>query len=152
MLKKILFLIPALLLASLPVAGSGLAEQAYRFELDNGLRVLMVQRPWAPVIHCHLMFDVGGIDEPPGLGGIAHMVEHMAFKGTSILGSLNPFREHELLDRVEEAADAYFDALQSGAPQEEIDRRHAEFLRAREEAQGVAQPNILDQLMGSQGR
>ena len=53
------------------------------------------------------------------------MVEHMAFKGTSILGSLNPFREHELLDRVEEAADAYFDALQSGAPQEEIDRRHA---------------------------
>ncbi|NLW09102.1 MAG: insulinase family protein, partial [Firmicutes bacterium] len=151
MLKKILFLIPALLLASLPVAGSGLAEQAYRFELDNGLRVLMVQRPWAPVIHCHLMFDVGGIDEPPGLGGIAHMVEHMAFKGTSILGSLNPFREHELLDRVEEAADAYFDALQSGAPQEEIDRRHAEFLRAREEAQGVAQPNILDQLMGSQG-
>lgn len=151
MLKKILFLIPALLLASLPVAGSGLAEQAYRFELENGLRVLMVQRPWAPVIHCHLMFDVGGIDEPPGLGGIAHMVEHMAFKGTSILGSLNPFREHELLGRVEEAADAYFDALQSGAPQEEIDRRHAEFLRAREEAQGVAQPNILDQLMGSQG-
>ena len=87
----------------------------------------------------------------PGLGGIAHMVEHMAFKGTSILGSLDPFREQKLLAQVEEAGDAYFDALQSGAPQEEIDRRHAEFLRAREEAQGVVQPNILSQLMGAQG-
>ena len=57
------------------------------------------------------------------------MVEHMAFKGTSILGSLDPFREQKLLAQVEEAGDAYFDALQSGAPQEEIDRRHAEFLR-----------------------
>lgn len=149
--KMLLFLIPAVLLVSLTVAGSGLAEQAYRFELDNGLRVLVVKRPWAPVIHCHLMFDVGGIDEPPGLGGIAHMVEHMAFKGTSILGSLDPFREQKLLAQVEEAGDAYFDALQSGAPQEEIDRRHAEFLRAREEAQGVVQPNILSQLMGAQG-
>ena len=133
--KMLLFLIPAVLLVSLTVAGSGLAEQAYRFELDNGLRVLVVKRPWAPVIHCHLMFDVGGIDEPPGLGGIAHMVEHMAFKGTSILGSLDPFREQKLLAQVEEAADAYFAALQSGAPQEEIDRRYTEFLRAREEAQ-----------------
>ena len=62
--KMLLFLIPAVLLVSLTVAGSGLAEQAYRFELDNGLRVLVVKRPWAPVIHCHLMFDVGGIDEP----------------------------------------------------------------------------------------
>ena len=139
--KTLLFFVPIVLLACLPVtAGSGLAEQTYQFELDNGLRVIMVKRPWAPVVHCHLMFDVGGIDEPPGLGGIAHMVEHMAFKGTSILGSLDPFREQKLLAQVEEAADAYFAALQSGAPQEEIDRRHAEFLRARQEAQGVVQP------------
>ena len=149
--KMLLFLIPALLLVSLPVAGSGLAEQTYRFELENGLRDLLVRRPWAPVVHCHLMFDAGGVDEPPGLGGIAHMVEHMAFKGTSILGSLDPFREHELLARVEEAANAYFEALQSGAPQEEINRRHAEFLRAREEAQLAAQPNILRDLMNAQG-
>lgn len=149
--KMLLFLIPVLLLVSLPVAGSGLAEQVYRFELDNGLRVLMVKRPWAPIVHCHLMFDVGAIDEPPGLGGIAHMVEHMAFKGTSILGSLDPLRERELLARVEEAADAYFEAMQSGAPQEEIDRRRAEFLQAREEAQGVVQPNIVFQLMETHG-
>ena len=150
--KTLLFFIPIVLLACLPVtAGSGLAEQTYQFELDNGLRVIMVKRPWAPVVHCHLMFDVGGIDEPPGLGGIAHMVEHMAFKGTSILGSLDPFREQKLLAQVEEAADAYFAALQSGAPQEEIDRRHAEFLRARQEAQGVVQPRLLFELMNAQG-
>ena len=67
------------------------------------------------------MFDVGGIDEPAGLGGIAHMVEHMAFKGTRSVGSLDIEEEMDALGRLEVAAIALEIAEQGGASGEEFE-------------------------------
>jgi zinc protease len=51
--------------------------------LPGGLRLLTTNLPESPVAAAHLWFDVGSVDEPPGLEGAAHFVEHMVFKGTA---------------------------------------------------------------------
>ncbi len=51
--------------------------------LPGGLRLLTTHLPDSPVAAAHLWFDVGALDEPPGLEGAAHFVEHMVFKGTA---------------------------------------------------------------------
>ena len=135
-----------------PVASAlELTEHVHRYTPENGLRVIMVVRDYAPIISFQLMFDAGGIDEPDGFGGIAHMVEHMAFMGTSSIGSLDIEKELFLLERIEEAADAYFGAVEEELPREEIERLEQEFLEARKEAQELAEPNVLARLFDRHG-
>jgi zinc protease len=50
--------------------------------LDNGLQVLILPRPQAPVVVSDLHFRVGSVDDPPGRSGLAHLVEHLLFQGT----------------------------------------------------------------------
>ncbi len=50
--------------------------------LPNGLRAVVLPRRHAPIVVCDLYYPVGSFDEPPGLTGMAHFVEHMLFKGT----------------------------------------------------------------------
>ena len=50
--------------------------------LDNGLKALVLPRHGSPVVVSDLYYPVGSFDEPPGLSGLAHFVEHMLFKGT----------------------------------------------------------------------
>ncbi|MCS7057412.1 MAG: insulinase family protein [Meiothermus sp.] len=128
-----------------------LKDEIRRYTLDNGLRVLMVPDRTAPVIHFNLMFDVGGVDEAPGLGGIAHMVEHMAFKGTPSIGSLDWPRERAALEAVDKARAELDQALARGAPQSEVDRLTQAFNQAREEAKKLALPNAIDQLFTNNG-
>ena len=128
-----------------------LAERVHEFELDNGLDVIMVVQDAAPVIAFNLMFDVGGIDEPNGLGGIAHMVEHMAFKGTSTIGSLDYGAERAALAEVELAFTAIEDAEDAGLPAEEIAELVEAFVEARARAQVLATPNALDLLFDANG-
>ncbi|WP_187360067.1 M16 family metallopeptidase [Chitinolyticbacter meiyuanensis] len=51
--------------------------------LDNGLTIVLHQDRRAPVIELQLWYRVGAIDEPAGLTGISHALEHMMFQGTS---------------------------------------------------------------------
>ncbi len=64
-----------------------LKNKVKEFKLKNGMRWLLVQRDLAPVFSGVIMLKVGGADEKPGKTGLAHMFEHMAFKGTSQLAS-----------------------------------------------------------------
>src|SRR5690606_1691538 len=48
----------------------------------NGLKALVLPRARAPVVVTDLYYPAGSADEPPGLSGSAHFVEHMLFKGT----------------------------------------------------------------------
>lgn len=81
-----------------------LAERAKAYTLKNGLRVVFYKRGTAPVFSAVVAVRVGGTDEVPGMTGISHMLEHMAFKGTSSLGTKNYAREKPLLDELEEIA------------------------------------------------
>src|SRR5512136_2151269 len=54
--------------------------------LPNGMKILMIPRPGVPRVVCHIYFKVGSINERPGITGIAHVHEHLMFKGTVVMG------------------------------------------------------------------
>jgi len=75
--------------------------------LANGLTVLVCERPEAPVFSFFTHVDVGGDREVPGITGLAHMFEHMAFKGTDRIGTTDYEKEKAALAAVESAYAAY---------------------------------------------
>ena len=58
------------------------APDTFQFALANGMQVLVIPDHRAPVVTQMLWFKVGGMDDPPGLSGLAHFFEHMMFRGT----------------------------------------------------------------------
>ena len=64
--------------------------------LDNGLKVLVQEAHTAPLVSVWCWYRVGSKDEPPGLTGASHWVEHMNFKGTAGIPA-DEFKE--LIDR-----------------------------------------------------
>src|SRR5262245_49387322 len=101
-------------LMSLVVAPAVRAQSLASFEkrttvktLANGLTVVVCERPTAPVFSFFTHVDVGADREIPGITGLAHMFEHMAFKGTESIGTTNYAEEKVALDKVEEAYQAY---------------------------------------------
>src|SRR5439155_26634914 len=75
--------------------------------LDNGLTVIVCERPEAPVFSFFTHVDVGSDREVPGITGLAHMFEHMSFKGTNKIGTNNYTEEKAALEKVEQAYHAY---------------------------------------------
>ncbi|MBF0460502.1 MAG: insulinase family protein [Magnetococcales bacterium] len=63
-----------------PLSAYGLEHQD--FTLENGLRVILVREPKAPVVLSEVWYRVGSVDEVEGKTGLSHMLEHMMFQGT----------------------------------------------------------------------
>ena len=78
----------ALLLTVLPAAAWAAPDapraeaQTFQFSLTNGMQVLVIPDHRAPVVTQMVWFKVGGVDDPPGISGLAHFFEHMMFRGT----------------------------------------------------------------------
>ena len=100
-------LVLASLVVSLVVGGdtcvfaATLADRVIERTLANGMTVLMVERHQTPVVSINITFRVGGMDELTGQTGIAHLYEHMAFKGTRTLGTKDYGRERPLLEELD---------------------------------------------------
>jgi predicted Zn-dependent peptidase len=75
--------------------------------LDNGLTVIVCERPEAPVFSFFTHVDAGSVQDPMGKTGLAHMFEHMAFKGTDTIGTRDAAGEKVALQKVEDAYAAY---------------------------------------------
>jgi len=76
-------------------------------KLPNGLTLLICERPEAPVFSFDTLVDVGSVQDPMGATGLAHMFEHMAFKGTDKIGTTDYAAEKPALAKVETAYAAY---------------------------------------------
>jgi predicted Zn-dependent peptidase len=94
--------------------------------LKNGMHLLIVERRESPTFSAFLRFRVGSANEPAGQTGLAHLLEHMMFKGTQQFGTTDPARELPILDRL----DALYRDLQ------------AEKTRA-EQPGGAADPEVV---------
>jgi predicted Zn-dependent peptidase len=79
------------------------------FALANGLHFIVFERHEAPVVSFHTYVNGASVDDPGGKTGLAHMFEHMAFKGTRTIGSKNYLAERKTLDAVE----AVYDRLEA---------------------------------------
>ncbi len=127
-------------------------KRVVEHKLDNGWTFLIVPREGAPVFTFATVVDAGGAQEVPGITGLAHMFEHMAFKGTSVIGTSNYKAEAKALQNVESAWLAY----------DEYRRRHdadaartAELEKAWKDAQEAAEAfikkNEFDDIIDRQG-
>jgi len=76
-------------------------------KLANGLTVIICERPEAPVFSFFTHVDTGSVQDPMDKTGLAHMFEHMAFKGTDTIGTRDYADEKVALAKVEEAYAAY---------------------------------------------
>jgi len=133
-------------------------------ELPNGLRLLVLRRSGAPTVAFVTQYRVGSVHEEPGRSGIAHLLEHMLFKGTKTIGTIDHSAELELFPRIDAVNDS-IRALRSlrtqlaslDAPTEvaEIDARVsdlAEYLKALEDsARAFIVPNDFDRILSRHG-
>ena len=93
-------ILAGLVTAAVPVYANSpsLADRVIEHKLANGMTVLMVERHQAPIVSINMTFGVGGVNEQVGLTGLAHLYEHMAFKGTRTVGTRDYERERAVLD------------------------------------------------------
>ena len=79
-----------------------LLDGVERFSLPNGLKVVFYRRSHAPVFSGQIWVKVGGVNEQIGHTGSAHMLEHMAFKGSETIGTKDYSSERKLLKRLDQ--------------------------------------------------
>lgn len=102
---KSFLVVASLLVTAIPAHAQGLAERVREHRLANGMKLLLVERHTSPTVAAWIRFRVGSVDERSDERGIAHLLEHMLFKGTKTLGTTNYALEKPLLDKIETVAE-----------------------------------------------
>jgi len=99
-----LFLTSVVFLFSVPIQAFSydLEKKVRSVTLKNGLRIVMLERHISPTIAFYIRHRVGAVDEIDGKTGIAHLLEHMLFKGTKTIGAKNFAEEEKLLKKISE--------------------------------------------------
>lgn len=113
--------------------------------LSNGMTVYISPDNQEPSVVTHIAVRTGGRNDPPSSTGLAHYLEHMLFKGTTKLGTLDYAKEKPHLDRI---AQLYVELRKPNADRDKI------LKQIDEETQQAAQyavPNELDSLYGQLG-
>lgn len=107
------------------------------FTLDNGLKFLVLERHEAPVISFHTYADVGAVDEVKGITGLAHLFEHMAFKGTKTVGTKDYEAEATAMAKIDELFLAMKTERRKGeqADKVRLEQLQNQFKEAQEETQ-----------------
>src|SRR5581483_9661007 len=151
------FLLFTLFLAALPsVSAQSLAQfekQVTEFTLPNGLHFMVVERHGAPVVAFNSYANVGAVDDPAGKTGLAHMFEHMAFKGTQNIGSLNWPLEKAAMEEIENLYDQ-LEAEKNKSPQsdaQKIQDLQTRLNQAIDKAEDYVAPNRYTQLIEENG-
>ncbi|SHI48910.1 Predicted Zn-dependent peptidase [Malonomonas rubra DSM 5091] len=100
------------LLQPFSLSAQTLAEKVQEHKLDNGLTLLMVERHSSPTVSAYISFRVGAVDEDSSHRGVAHLLEHMLFKGTKTLGTKDFSVEAPQLEKIAQLG-AQIDALKN---------------------------------------
>jgi predicted Zn-dependent peptidase len=140
--------VAALTLCAIAFVWSAKAQDLASFEkrtavkvLPNGLTLIVCERPEAPVFSFYTLVDAGSADDPQGASGLAHMFEHMAFKGTTEIGTTNYPAEKIALAKVEVAYAAYDAEYRKRVGQSP--EKLAELLKVFQQAQAEAQKYVI---------
>jgi predicted Zn-dependent peptidase len=88
---------------------SEIESKVVEFKLDNGLTFLVLPRHEAPVVSILTMVNVGSAEDPKGAAGMAHLFEHMAFKGTWELGTKDMKKEKKWMEEEDRIFDLILD-------------------------------------------
>ena len=124
-----------------------LDDRVREFSLPNGMRFLVSERRAAPIVSFHTYADVGAFDERDGTTGVAHFLEHLAFKGTPRVGTRDFAAEAPLLDAMDEA---FYSLRDAGSPREAA-ALTAQLDALQAQAAALSVPNAYGSLLQRQG-
>ncbi|HEU5340067.1 pitrilysin family protein [Edaphobacter sp.] len=109
--------------------------------LPNGLTLILSERHEAPVFSFYTLVDAGSVDDPQGESGLAHMFEHMAFKGSTEIGTTNYPAEKLALAKVETTYAAYDAEYRKRVRRDPA--KLTQLKKAFDEAQAAAQKFVI---------
>src|SRR5882672_3743711 len=121
--------------------------------LKNGLTVILYERPEAPVFSFFTIVDAGAVQDPQGQSGMAHMFEHMAFKGTDRIGTTDYAKEKVALEKVDQAWAAFdrADRKETGRDAKQVAELKAAFDKAVEDANQYVIKNRFGEIVEREG-
>ena len=159
MLRRVLMSLTAVLLglylATPPVNAQSLdefEEKVTEFTLDNGLTFIIIERPVAPVVSFATYVNVGGANEPVGHTGMAHIFEHMAFKGTHTVGTSNWQEEKKVLKELDNTYQKWLAEKYSTQPDSaKMDTLWSQFEGLQEEAGEYVVNNEFSEIIDRNG-
>ena len=146
----LLFICPLLLAAQ---SLKDFEKRVTEFTLANGLHFIVFERHEAPVVSFHSYVNAGSVNDPSGQTGIAHMFEHMAFKGTETIGTKNYTLEKQAMDEVERTYDLYDAERNKGskADAKKLADLQQQLKAAMDKANSFVIPNAYPQLIEENG-
>jgi predicted Zn-dependent peptidase len=123
------------------------------FTLANGMHFIVLERHAAPVVSFHTYVNAGAVDDPEGKTGLAHMFEHMAFKGTETIGTNNWPEEKNAMAAIEEIYDRLEQERRkrSHADANKIQALETEVKEAVEKADSYVVPNLYPTIIEENG-
>lgn len=127
------------------VAGDPIGLKMYT--LSNGLRLFLSVNPTAPRIHTHIAVRAGSKHDPAETTGLAHYMEHMLFKGSSRIGTLDWEKEKQLLEQISELYERY----RQTRDMEQRRQIYADIDRLSNEAARFSAPGEYDKLAATIG-
>ncbi|WP_414644144.1 M16 family metallopeptidase, partial [Allocoleopsis sp.] len=141
---------PAASSASIQPYLEGVIQRITEFRLDNGIKFIVLKRDKAPVVSFVTYADVGGADEPNGKTGVAHFLEHLAFKGTTRIGTKDYNAEKPLLDKLDQLSEQIQAAKKAGK-ETEVTKLQADFTQVEAQAASLVKQNELGQIVEQSG-
>jgi predicted Zn-dependent peptidase len=155
-MKRKLLLFFAFLFITLTASSQDVASFEKRVtvkKLDNGLTIVICERPEAPVFSFFTHVDTGSVQEPTGQTGLAHMFEHMAFKGTHNIGTTDWPAEKVALEKVETTYAAYIRQRDQrvNRDQQKLKELQQAWTDAVKDANQYVIPNQYPQLLEANG-
>ncbi len=125
-------------------------SQITEFTLDNGLKFIVLENHEAPVVSFVTYANVGGVDEPDGQTGVAHFLEHLAFKGTKQIGTTDYSAEVKVLDKLD-ALFAQIKQAQKSGDEAKLAQLTDEFVATQSAASKYVKQNKYGEIVDTAG-
>lgn len=149
---KLLFLIFSFWFFSQDLLASDLLTQVHPITLSNGMKWLVVYRPGLPIFSGIVVVRAGGADETPGKTGLAHMFEHMAFKGSKVIGTKDYKKEKPILDSIDQLAKELFKEHKKENPDpQKVETLRRKIQELQKEADQYSVKNAIWDLLARKG-
>ncbi|WP_246559829.1 M16 family metallopeptidase [Leptothoe kymatousa] len=126
------------------------ANGVSEFTLDNGMKFIVLERHQAPVVSMMLHAKVGAVNEADGQTGVAHYLEHLAFKGTTKIGTNDYRSEEPLLQEMDVVFDQLM-AAEQAEDEEQIAALQAQFADLQAQASNYVDQNKFGQIIEQSG-
>jgi predicted Zn-dependent peptidase len=126
-------------------------KRVTEFTLPNGMHFIVLERHNAPVVSFHSYVKAGSVDDPAHETGLAHMFEHMAFKGTETIGTKNYAEEKKAMEEVERVYDEYDAARAKSADAKTLASLQERLKSAMEKANSYVIPNEYPRIIEENG-